>query len=114
MLPHPLLSKQQEQDPFQQIGKSTEYRAVERRAGVGGTHRKRRSRKDHHRRGNGDEALTLEKSTEEAKDNLRSLDQGNPLAHTAEERPCYWKLLRKVLSNLGLTEEQWRAKYVDQ
>lgn len=114
MLRHPLLSKQQEQDSFQHMGRSTEYRAIERRAGVGGTRRKRRSRKDQHRKGNGDEALTLEKSTEEVKDNSRSLDQGNPLVHTAEERPVYWKLLQKVLANLSLTEEQWRAKYVDQ
>lgn len=114
MLRHPLLSKQQEQDPFQHIGKSTGYRSVERRAGVGGTRRKRRSRKDQHRKGNGDEALIPGKSTEEANSHSGSLDQCNLVAHTAKERPVYWKLLQMVLANLGLTEEQWRAKYVDQ
>lgn len=33
--------------------------------------------------------------------------------HKAEDRPVYWKLLQKVLADLGLTEEQWRKIYVD-
>lgn len=51
---------------------------------------------------------------QEAENDSKSLDQCNLVTYNTEERPVYWKLLQKVLANLGLTEEQWRALYVDQ
>lgn len=42
-----------------------------------------------------------------------SLARCRMMPHTTEERPVYWKLLKQVLANLGLTEEQWMERYVD-
>ncbi|KAI7779041.1 hypothetical protein LA080_001387 [Diaporthe eres] len=114
MLSLPLVTEKQGQHPFHHIGKSIEYRAVERRAGPGGTRRNRRSREHQHRKGNVDGALRPGDNTEEAEDNAMSLPQCGLVTHTVEERPVYWKLLQKVLANLGLTEEQWRTMYVGQ
>lgn len=114
MLSRPLVTEKKGQHPFHHIGKSIEYRAVERRTGLGGMRRNRRSRKDHHRKGKGDGALTPRNGTQEAQNDLGSSSQCNLVTHTTEERPVYWKLLQKVLADLGLTEEQWRALYVDQ
>lgn len=91
-----------------------EYRTVERRAGLGGTRRNRRSRKPQYRKENGDGALVPGEGTQETKSDLASLDRYDLMTHASEERPVYWKLLQKVLANLGLTEEQWKAKFVDQ
>lgn len=114
MLPRPLVTAKQGQHPFHDIGKTIEYRAVERRAGLGGTRRSRRSRKGQYRKENGDGALTPGTSAQEAQNDSGPLSQNNLVTHTAEERPVYWKLLQKVLANLSLTEEQWRAMYFDQ
>lgn len=114
MLSRPLVTEKHGQHPFHHIGKSIEYRAVERRAGLGGTHRHRRSRKDQHRKGNRDGALTPGNSTQGGQNDSGSSSQCNLVTHTAEERPVYWKLLQKVLADLGLTEEQWMELYVDQ
>lgn len=63
--------------------------------------------------GNEDPVLTGKESNIEKDES--SLDQRKATSthREAEDRPVYWKLLQKVLEDLGLTEEQWRKMYVD-
>lgn len=107
-----MLPGKQRQDPVEHVGKCTEYRATERWVGLKGPCRTRRSRKSEYRNGNEDRVLTGEESNVEKHGS--SLDRRKAMAahHEAEDRPVYWKLLQKVLANLGLTEEQWMMMYV--
>lgn len=91
-----------------------EYRAVERRVGLGGQRRSRRSRKQEYRNGKQGQGLAPAESTGQLTSDSTSFDQGEAVGHQSEERPVYWKLLQRVLENLGLTEQQWTVMYVDQ
>lgn len=52
-------------------------------------------------------------SASEVEKDERAWDQREAANHAEEEHPVYWKLLQKVLADLGLTEEQWKKMYVD-
>lgn len=102
----PLLQERQRRDPFQDIGNTAEYRGTQCRAGIKGPSRPRRWKKKQFRKGNKNHASTIKEGTKEVEKEGSSSDQRRVDSHRVQERPVYWKLLQKVLENLGLPEEQ--------
>lgn len=97
-------------DPFYHIGRSLEFRAVERRVNLGNQRRPRRSRKS--RQSEGEHKVSAcDGSFKEAEQEGASVEHGTERLYGPEEQPVYWKLLQKVLADLDLTVEQWRTLY---
>ncbi|POS77742.1 hypothetical protein DHEL01_v203860 [Diaporthe helianthi] len=96
------------------MGKLAEYRATERRAGIRGPSRKRRSHRRQYREGSQDRGLVFGGATEEVKKDKNSLNHHKKESDLTEEHPVYGKLLQKVLATLGLTEQQWRTKFLSE